>query len=73
MLRIVLSEELTREIKEILIKLQSEHADKVEGIHDLYTSLVINRQCQSYQAGRIYYVAYTLTTKGIDFTIKDER
>lgn len=73
MLRIVITEELTQEVKELLTKLKLEHAGKVEGIHDLYTNLATSRQCQSYQAGRIYYVAYTLTTKGIEFTVEERQ
>ena len=35
-----------------------------------YMTLYINGKCESYSLDRIYYVAYTLATRGIKFTVE---
>ena len=71
MLKISIKEKVNQEITNILNRLQCDHSDCVEGIYDLYSSLVLNGSCASYKSERIYYVAYTLAMQGIDFTIGD--
>lgn len=67
--KIIIKEELSQEVKDLFIKLQKEHKEKVEGIYELYDALYVNGRCESYSLDRIYYVAYTLATKGIEFKV----
>lgn len=70
--KIVIKQELDKGLKGLLMQLQKEHKEKVNGIYDLYDELYINARCESYSLDRIYYIAYTLASKGIDFNlIKD--
>lgn len=68
--KITIKEKLTQELKSLFVELQKEHKEKVEGIYELYDALYINGKCESYSLDRIYYVAYTLATKGINFTVE---
>lgn len=70
MLKILLKSELDDETRNIIDHLKREHCDFVEGIYDLYDSLIMNGSCTSYQAERIYYVAYTLATMSFNFTVE---
>lgn len=67
--KIIISQELTEDLKDLFMKLQSEHREKVSGINDLYNELYVNGKCESYSLDRIYYVAYTLAAKGIKFKV----
>lgn len=67
--KIIIKEELTQELKGLFMELQKDHREKVEGIYDLYDELYVSGRCSSYNLDRIYYVAYTLATKGIEFTV----
>ena len=55
--------------KELINKIQKEHADKVSGIYELYDQLYVLGYCQSYSDSRIYYVAYTLAKNNIKVKI----
>ena len=67
--KIIIKEKVTQEVKNIFMELQKDHKEKVEGIYELYDELYVNGRCESYSLDRIYYVAYTLATKGIEFKI----
>ncbi len=67
--RIIISQEVTEDLRSLFMKLQKDHREIVEGIYDLYDELYINGKCESYNLDRIYYVAYTLATKGIEFKV----
>ncbi|NLL82061.1 MAG: hypothetical protein GX231_07145 [Tissierellia bacterium] len=53
----------------LLRKIQSKHRDDVEGINDLYESLILHKTCDSDIPSRIYYVAYTLALEKIEIII----
>ena len=55
--------------KEILKEVREEHKDDIEGVGDLYDSLVEEGVCESNIPSRIYYVAYTLALKDIEIMI----
>ena len=55
--------------KELLEKIKREHIEIKEGIYELYDNLIVLGYTESYNKARIYYVAYTLADKGIDFII----
>lgn len=57
--------------KELIEKIQSEHQDFLEGIHDLYDSLHMNSYCRSYTKARIFYVGYTLAANNINFKLNE--
>lgn len=67
--KIIIKEKLDPQLKSLFMELQKEHRERVEGIYDLYDELYLNGKCESYSLDRIYYVAYTLATKGIDFIV----
>lgn len=55
--------------EELLREVQAKHRGDVEGISELYDLLVENGSCDSDIVSRIYYVAYTLSLKGIEMII----
>lgn len=67
--KIIIKEKLTQELKDLFMELQKDHKEKVQGIYELYDGLYVNGKCESYCLDRIYYVAYTLAAKGIEFTV----
>lgn len=67
--KIIIKEKLDPQLKDVFMELQKEHREKVQGIYDLYDELYVNGKCESYSLDRIYYVAYTLATRGIDFIV----
>ncbi|MGI6226619.1 MAG: hypothetical protein ACOYJ1_10220 [Peptococcales bacterium] len=71
--KIIITEQLDTQLKNVLMELQKEHREKVEGIYDLYDGLYATGKCESYSLDRIYYVAYTLATKGIDFIVNERK
>lgn len=68
--KIIINEDLTQELKDTLGQLQREHQENVEGIYGIYDGLYVSGHCSSYSKARIYYVAYTLASKNIDFIIE---
>ena len=54
---------------EIIRKTKDKYKKDVEGISELYDSLIDTRTCESDQVSRIYYVAYTLSLSGIEMVI----
>lgn len=56
--------------KNLIEKIQIEHKEKVQGIYEIYDNLYSVGYCESYSKDRIYYVAYTLAEKNIDFKIE---
>ncbi len=68
--KIVIKEELTQELKGVFMKLQVDHRELLPGIYGLYNELSVFGKCESYSLERIYYVAYTLASKGIEFTVE---
>ena len=71
--KIIIKEKLDPQLKSLFMELQKEHKEKVEGIYELYDALYLNGKCESYSLDRIYYVAYTLATKGIDFIVNERK
>lgn len=65
-----IQEELTEQLKDNILDLQKIHKEKVEGIEELFNQLYVSGVCRSVAAERIYYIAYTLATKRIEFTIE---
>lgn len=55
--------------KEVLREIQAKHSGDVEGINELYDLLIKNGTCDTYEAKKIYYVAYTLALKDIEMII----
>lgn len=55
--------------EKLLRKIQSKHGMDVEGISELYDSLVKDGSCDSDTPSRIYYVAYTLALENIEIII----
>ena len=53
----------------LLRDIQSNYKNDVEGISDLYDSLIENGSCDSDKVSRIYYVAYTLALSFIEIII----
>lgn len=53
----------------VIREVQAKHKGDVEGIDELYDSLVLNGSCESDKVSRIYYTAYTLSLKGIEMII----
>lgn len=64
--RILLKEKVD---KKVLKEIQSKHSQDVEGINELYDLLIKNGTCDTYEAEKIYYVAYTLALKDIEMII----
>ena len=55
--------------KSVLREVKERHNGDVEGISELYDLLIENGTCDSDTVSRIYYVAYTLSLKGIEMII----
>lgn len=55
--------------EKLLKEIQIKHSKDIEGIGDLYDSLITNGLCDSYKASNIYYVAYTLALSSIKLII----
>ena len=55
--------------EELLKQIQFKHSSDIEGISDLYDELILNKTCESYEASKIYYVAYTLSLEDIKMII----
>lgn len=55
--------------EDIIREVKSKHSEDVEGIIELYDSLIKDGSCESDTVSRIYYVAYTLSLKGIEMII----
>ena len=62
LLRDKVDETLLRDIK-------NKHGLDIEGIGELYDSLIINGSCDSYEPSKIYYVAYTLALSSLNLII----
>ncbi len=54
---------------EILRKTKDKHDKDIEGIEELYDSLIENASCESEIASKIYYVAYTLALENIELIL----
>ncbi|HLR21622.1 MAG TPA: hypothetical protein VK087_06415 [Tissierellaceae bacterium] len=54
---------------DILKAIKSKHSGDVEGINELYDLLIENGSCDTYEASKIYYLAYTLALKDIEIII----
>ncbi len=67
---IKLIEPLDPGYKHIILELQREHQEKVQGIYELYDELYSLGRCESYNLDRIHYVANTLYQNNINFTLK---
>lgn len=55
--------------EKLLRKIQSKHREDVEGINELFESLIQHKTCDSQTPSRIYYVAYTLALENIEIVI----
>ena len=53
----------------LLREIQAKHRDDLEGINELYESLILHKVCDSDTPSRIYYVAYTLALENIEIVI----
>lgn len=53
----------------LLREIQSKHREDVDGINELYESLIQHKTCDSDTPSRIYYVAYTLALRNIEIVI----
>lgn len=61
---------LKSKVEENLLKeIQAKHSKDVEGISELYESIILHKACDSDTPSRIYYVAYTLALKNIEIVI----
>ena len=68
--KIIITEDLTPQLQKLFMELKREHMEKVQGIYELYDELYVTGKCESYSLDRIYYVAYTLAAKRIEFIVK---
>lgn len=64
--RILFKDEVDRSL---LKEIKSKHSGDVEGIDELYDLLIKNGTCDTYEASKIYYIAYTLSLKDIEMII----
>lgn len=64
--RILLKDEAD---EKVLREIQSKHSMDVDGIGELYERLILDGGCDSYEASKIYYVAYTLALSNIEIII----
>lgn len=55
--------------KDLLIKIKEKHSKDIEGIEELYDSLIQHETCDSDIPARIYYTAYTLALENIELVI----
>ena len=53
----------------LLREIQSRHSEDIEGIEELYEQLIANGSCDSAEAAKIYYTAYTLALENIEMII----
>ena len=61
---------LKTKLEENLLKeIQREHRKDLEGIDELYESLILHETCDSDTPSRIYYLAYTLALRDIEIVI----
>lgn len=54
---------------ELLKEIKSKHEKDIEGINELYDSLITHGTCSSEMPYKAYYVAYTLGLENIDLTL----
>lgn len=64
--RILLKDKVDRTV---IQDIKFKHSDDVAGISELYDRLIADGGCDSYEASKIYYVAYTLALKEIEIII----
>lgn len=56
--------------KSLIAEVESQtNKSRPDGLYELYCQLEVNGYCRTYGEERIYYVAYTLAQKKIDFMI----
>jgi hypothetical protein len=56
--------------KDLMSGIENETKDsRPNGLYELYCQLQCNGYCETYAEDRLYYLAYTLASKGIDFVI----
>lgn len=53
----------------LLREIQDRHWTDLEGINELYNSLISHGTCDSEIASRIYYVSYTLALENIELIL----
>lgn len=55
--------------KDLLREIQDRHWTDLEGLNELYNSLISHGTCESEIASRIYYLAYTLALENIELVL----
>jgi hypothetical protein len=55
--------------QKVIQEIKTKHSMDIEGIGELYDRLILDGGCDSYEASKIYYVAYTLALKNIEIII----
>lgn len=68
-MKITINTELDRQLKSELENLEKEHRGQEDGFTGAYNDLITTGQCESTSNTLIYFVAYTLSTTNIDFSI----
>lgn len=53
----------------LLKKIKDKHGKDIEGLEELYDDLIANKTCESHDASKIYYIAYTLSLEGYELII----
>ncbi|NLM05572.1 MAG: hypothetical protein GX219_01430 [Tissierellia bacterium] len=55
--------------EDLLIRIKEKHGKDIEGIEELYDDLIANKTCESLDASKIYYIAYSLSLENYELII----